>query len=110
MSKAIEKSDHYFGDSGKDYFMEKFDGRLTAGRLFQSNYLFFTWSPANFGNLMTEAGFSVRDVRLSKQAWSPRIFFVQKMFGDAAFRLACRVYSSLSQRREIVCTATKGVQ
>ena len=33
-----DAKDHYKGDSGKAYFQDKFDGRLTLGRQFQAGY------------------------------------------------------------------------
>ncbi|MBA7622423.1 hypothetical protein ES703_29800 [subsurface metagenome] len=68
---------------------------------------FFTWSPLNLGNLISEAGFQVDDCRICTTAWSPKIFWVKKCLGMTAFKLACVLLSVLKQRREVFCSATK---
>lgn len=70
----------------------------------QDNHL-YTWSPQNLGNLLVEAGFHVDKVELHSFAWSPKIFWVYKRLGNAAFRMACRILSIARQRREILCIA-----
>lgn len=68
----------------------------------------FTWCPRSLGNIVMRAGFQIESCRVSTQAWSPRIFFVDRYFGRSAFKLACRLYAMLSNRRELACVATKG--
>ncbi len=67
----------------------------------------FTWSPANLGNLVSEAGFAVQECRICTSAWSPRIFWISKCLGMTAFKLACNLLSVLKQRREVFCLAAK---
>ncbi len=67
----------------------------------------YTWSPNKLGNLLVEAGFNVQEVRLCTSAWSPRIFWVHRFFGDRAFKLACHLLSRLIQRREVFSLAVK---
>lgn len=67
----------------------------------------YTWSPANLGNLVTEAGFAVRDVELHAFAWSPRLFWTYRCFGAFGFRVAGRLLARLRRRREVSCLAEK---
>jgi SAM-dependent methyltransferase len=67
----------------------------------------YTWPPMNIGNLLTEAGFDVHEVRLSTSAWSPKIFWVHRLFGELPFRIACNLLSRLIQRREVLSIANK---
>jgi SAM-dependent methyltransferase len=71
------------------------------------NHHLFTWSPLNLGNLAAEAGFEVEEVRLSTQAWSPKLFWIGRIFGQYIFRIACKCLSLLKKRREVVCVARK---
>lgn len=67
----------------------------------------YTWSPLNLGNLLTEAGFSVLKTKLCTKAWSPKIFWIHKLFGKKVFDMACRLLSFVKNRREILCVAEK---
>ena len=67
----------------------------------------YTWSPMNIGNLLSEAGFDVHDVRLSTFAWSPKLFWIHRLFGEFPFRMACHLLSRLIHRREIYSLASK---
>jgi SAM-dependent methyltransferase len=72
----------------------------------QHNHL-YTWSPMNIGNLLSEAGFDVHDVRLCTSAWSPKIFWVHRLFGDLPFKVACNLLSRLIRSREIFSISSK---
>ena len=87
-----------------DDWRQKGQGFWTPGD--KDNHL-YTWNPMNLGNLLVEAGLSVHDVRLCTTAWSPRIFWIHRFFGEAPFRLACYMIARLTQRREILCVASK---
>ncbi len=65
----------------------------------------FTWSPSNLGNLLTEAGFEVQECRICTSAWSPRFFWINRLFGLTTFKAACFVFSILMNRREVFCRA-----
>jgi len=69
----------------------------------------FTWSPMNMGNLLGEGGFEVQDARLCAQAWSPKLFWIGRVLGFGAFRVACRGLAVLKNRREVVSVARKPV-
>jgi len=67
----------------------------------------FTWSPLNLGNLLTAAGFRVRQVRLCSTAWSPKFFWIHRIAGELVFTIACRLFSRVKQRREIFSYSQK---
>jgi SAM-dependent methyltransferase len=67
----------------------------------------YTWSPMNIGNLLTEAGFSVNEITLHTFAWTPKLFWTYKYFGNWLFRIACHVFGFIKNRREILCIAKK---
>lgn len=71
------------------------------------NHHLYTWCPMNIGNLVAEAKFNVLETKICTQAWSPKIFWVQRLFGNRAFRLACYLLSVLINRREIFLLAKK---
>lgn len=72
----------------------------------RQNHL-YTWNPLNIGNLLTEAGFDVQSSRMLSTAWSPKLFWVRRWFGDRAFSIACRMFARLRQRREVLTVAKK---
>lgn len=72
----------------------------------RNNHL-FTWTPLNLGNLLTEAGFVVAETRLLSRAWSPRLFWIRRRLGTAAFDLACAALARLRHRREVFALARK---
>ena len=67
----------------------------------------FTWCPRSLGNIVLRAGFEIQSCRVSSQAWSPRIFWVDRIFGRKMFKIACRLYSQVTHRRELVCVGNK---
>ena len=71
------------------------------------NHHLYTWSPMNLGNLVSEAKFDVLNTRICSQAWSPKIFWIQRWLGIHAFLMACRLLSVLRNRREIFLLAKK---
>ena len=73
----------------------------------KDNHL-YTWSPLNIGNLLSEAGFGVKEVQLKSFAWSPKIFWT-RYFGETVFTFACSVLSRIRNRREVFCVATKSI-
>ncbi|MBU2623749.1 MAG: class I SAM-dependent methyltransferase [Proteobacteria bacterium] len=81
-------------------------GHCKWGKDDHDNYL-YTWSPLNLGNLVSEAGFTVLKTKLNTKAWSPRIFWVYRLFGKKPFDMACYFLSSVKNRREILCVAVK---
>jgi len=67
----------------------------------------YTWSPLNIANLTSEAGFEVLESYANTQAWSPKLFWVGRVFGLGLFRQACKYLAILKNRREVVCVARK---
>jgi len=70
-----------------------------------SDFHLFTWSPMNLGNLLSEAGFTVKEVHLHTFAWSPKLFWIYNIFGNMAFQLACRLFALIKNQREVFCHA-----
>lgn len=86
------------------------DWRATGQRKWTSNDKqnhLYTWSPTNIGNLLTEAGFQVQRSCLRSTAWSPKIFWVQRLFGSAVFSATCSLLASLLVRREVLSVASR---
>ncbi|MCB1797278.1 MAG: class I SAM-dependent methyltransferase [Gammaproteobacteria bacterium] len=67
----------------------------------------YTWTPTNIGNLLIEAGFTVQSSTIVTSAWTPKIFWVWRMFGDRAFGFASRLVALLKSRREVVTIAKR---
>ncbi|MER2528084.1 MAG: class I SAM-dependent methyltransferase [Candidatus Competibacter denitrificans] len=72
----------------------------------RQNHL-YTWNPLNIGNLLTEAGFEVQSSRLISSAWSPKMFWIHRWFGEAGFSAACGLLARVLQRREVLSVAIK---
>jgi len=86
------------------------DWRSPKNRYWRRNdrdFHLYTWSPMNIGNLLTAAGFEVREIRLCTFAWSPKLFWVNSCLGEMVFRTTCHVLGFLKNRREIFCVAHK---
>lgn len=67
----------------------------------------FTWTPANIGNLLVEAGFIIDMISLSRFAWSPKLFWIHHLFGNFVFVAACRAFSRVKHKAEVFCRARK---
>ena len=59
------------------------------------NYHLFTWSPMNFGNLFTEAGYKVIESKSFIHKWPPHYMKIAKFFGKNGFNLICRIYGDI---------------
>jgi len=84
------------------------DFRSSQYRNWQScdrDHHLFTWGPLNLGNLVTEAGFEVNESRICTSAWSPKFFWIHKLFGLTTFKIACFLFAILRNRREVFCRA-----
>jgi len=58
-----------------------------------------TWSPRLFANVLFEAGYGVRECRVSTSAWHPRLFpLVRLGVASVAFRL----FAILARRRQLM--------
>ena len=67
----------------------------------------YTWTPINIGNLLAESGLEVVSTSLQTFSWSQRIFWIHRLFGPRAFRLAGGLLSRLKNRREVLAVARK---
>ncbi len=52
----------------------------------------YTWSPMNFGNLFTEAGYEVLSAGPFNHRWPPHYQKIARLFGRPGFDFCCRVY------------------
>lgn len=66
-----------------------------------------TWSPRNLGNLVSEGGFKVLEVRICTFAWSRKIFWIHRLLGDRAFRFACFLLGWYKSSREVFLVANR---
>jgi SAM-dependent methyltransferase len=71
------------------------------------DYHLYTWSPLNIGNLLSEAGFRINNIKLCTFAWNPKFFWIQRYFGDFLFQISCYIFASIKNRREIFCLVHK---
>lgn len=62
------------------------------------NHHLYSWSPMCLGNLFSEAGFSVVEVRPYFHKWPPRHRFLARVGGALLFHTACRVYARINRR------------
>lgn len=89
------------------------DWRGAGGRRWspgdRNNHL-YTWTPTNIGNLLVEAGFRVQDATLQSFAWSPKIFWVRRILGSYAFKIACQVLAATKNRRRVLSIAWRSEQ
>ena len=65
----------------------------------------YTWTPVNIGNLLTEAGFEVQEVKLCRVAWSPKLFPLLRF--EKLFIIACKMLSRIKRRQEVYAVAFK---
>jgi SAM-dependent methyltransferase len=73
----------------------------------EPNHHLYTWSPLNIGNLLAEAGFDVQKVSLRTFMCHPRLTWIDRRLGRAAFRAASVAFAFLTNRRETLCLARK---
>ena len=61
----------------------------------------YTWSPMNLGNLLKEVGFAVERIDIHTRAWSPKLFWLHRVFGESIFRLSCYLLGAYKGRHEV---------
>ena len=61
------------------------------------NHHLYSWSPMCLGNLFTEAGFSVIEVKPYIHKWPPHYKFIAKVGGRQLFEIACRMYGRIAR-------------
>jgi len=67
----------------------------------------YTWSPRNFGNLLTEVGFQVEEARFCQIATSKKLYWVHHIFGDIAFRIVSNLLARYKRKGETFIRARK---
>ncbi len=67
----------------------------------------YTWSPRNFGNLLTEVGFFVEQVKFCRIAVSGKLRWVHGLLGDPAFRTASYLLALHKRKGETFAVARK---
>lgn len=86
------------------------DYRSSKNRMWRAKDLdnhLYTWSPMNLGNLLQEVGFEVQKVNLHTYAWSPKLFWINQVFGKIIFRISCSLLGIYKSRREVFAMAGK---
>jgi SAM-dependent methyltransferase len=78
---------------------ERSTSRYNPGNIDQH---LFTWTPALFGNLLTESGFRVVECRLVRHAWPPFYGTLQKYPG---FRVLCWLTALVLDGRQVYAVA-----
>lgn len=61
------------------------------------NHHLYSWSPMAFGNLLTEAGFSLVESKPYMHKWPPAYRLIAKIGGRALFDIACRIYAHIER-------------
>jgi len=61
------------------------------------NHHLYSWSPMCLGNLFTEAGFSVIEVKPYIHKWPPQYRVIAKVVGRQLFEIACRIYGRIER-------------
>lgn len=72
------------------------------------NYHLFCWSPMALGNLLSEAGFSVKESKPYIHKWPPGYRLIAKLGGRSLFNIASKIYGRMARRWfQIRVVATK---
>jgi 2-polyprenyl-3-methyl-5-hydroxy-6-metoxy-1,4-benzoquinol methylase len=66
----------------------------------------YTWTPQLIGNLMSDAGLRVRELRILRHAWSPKIHRLVGWSGGL-FHLACFVNAIVKRRYQLLVVAER---
>jgi SAM-dependent methyltransferase len=70
------------------------------------NHHLYTWTPLLLGNLLEEAGFDVREVRVVAHAWPPATARLASL-PRPAFDLLARAWAVLRRRRQLAAVAVR---
>jgi SAM-dependent methyltransferase len=65
----------------------------------------YTWTPLLLGNLLTEAGYEVKDISVLTHAWFPRWDRWVGRLPEAVFDAVCWLYSAYSRKRQLMAVA-----
>jgi SAM-dependent methyltransferase len=73
------------------------------------NHHLYTWTPLLIGNCLVEAGFPPTNLQINifTHAWFPGYSRAYNLLPAPIFEIACRFYSVLRRRRQIIAVATK---
>ena len=71
------------------------------------NFHLYTWSEMNLGNLFTNAGFKIDEVKELKHRWPPKYFKIREIMGEKLFNIICRIYDEISSTSQAKIIATK---
>lgn len=71
------------------------------------NHHLYTWTPQLLANLLTEAGFEVRECRVVAHAWPRHHRTLFRVLPRAAFDLLARLWARLALRRQLHAIAVK---
>ncbi|MBN2111067.1 MAG: class I SAM-dependent methyltransferase [Methanosarcinaceae archaeon] len=71
------------------------------------NQHLYTWNPLTLGNLFSNAGYKILDVRTIRHRWPPRYVLLKQMLGDSVFNTICKIYAYLKDDYQIKIIARK---
>ncbi len=69
----------------------------------------YTWTPQNFGNLLTDVGFKLERITLFTYCWPPKVVHLNRALPEPLFDFTCRVWGTLVHYRQIKTLATKPI-
>ncbi|MFA8441939.1 class I SAM-dependent methyltransferase [Yoonia sp.] len=82
---------------GKIHFVVPCDSISYSWKPKDINFHLYSWSPMNLGNLFTEAGFQVVEVKPYIHKWPPFYRKIQKIFGWTIFNVLCRFWGRIER-------------
>lgn len=59
------------------------------------NHHLYSWSPMALGNLFSDAGFRVIEVKPYLHKWPPKYKIIYKFFGKRIFNIFCKIYARI---------------
>jgi SAM-dependent methyltransferase len=78
-----------------------------GGHATDPNHHLYAWTPLLLRNLVTEAGFAVRDTGVCSRAWPPRGLDLLSRLPAAWFDVACAIVSRVLRRRQVFVVAER---
>ena len=71
------------------------------------NHHLYTWSPMLLANLLSEAGFEVRESRVVAHAWPQQHHILWRVLPEPAFHAVARAWARLRRHRQVHAVAVK---
>ena len=72
------------------------------------DFHFYSFSPANIGNLLVYSGFELVSSKKLRHTWPPKYFFIEKYFTLNVFHFFAKVYSFFNNKtRQTIAIAKK---